>query len=221
MTDERLIEEINAKSEYSIEDLVKITTLLRHKCPWDAEQTHESVRKNFIEEVYEACDAIDNKDSENLCEELGDVFFQVLFHTEMAKEEGAFTLDDVINGVCRKLIVRHPHVFGDVAAETSAQVLNNWDKIKAKTKGQSSPADAVKDVPRALPALMRAQKTAKRAAKAGLYEHSDELCGLAGEEAKKALGERLFALCGAAEKAGIDAEEALSEQTERFLSKIS
>ena len=219
MTDEKLIEEINAKSEYSVDDLVKITTLLRHKCPWDAEQTHESVRKNFIEEVYEACDAIDNKDPENLCEELGDVFFQVLFHTEMAKEEGAFTLDDVINGVCRKLITRHPHVFGDVAAETSAQVLNNWDKIKQKTKGES-PADAVKDVPRALPALMRAQKTAKRAAKAGLYEHPDELGGLTGEEAKKALGERLFALCGAAERAGVDAEEALTAKTESFLSEI-
>ena len=220
MTDEKLIEEINSKNEYSAEDLVKITTLLRHKCPWDAEQTHESVRKCFIEEVYEACDAIDNKDPENLCEELGDVLFQVLFHAELAKEEGLFTLDDVINGVSRKLIVRHPHVFGDAAASTSAEVLNNWDKIKAKTKGQKTGAETVRDVPHALPALMRAQKTAKRAAKAGLYEHTDDLGELSGEEAKKELGSRLFRLCSAAEKAGIDAEEALIEETERFLSDI-
>ena len=220
MTDEQLIEEINQKKEYSADDLVKITTLLRHKCPWDAEQTHESVRQCFIEEVYEAVDAIDKKDAENLCEELGDVYFQVLFHAELAKEEGVFTLSDVINGVCRKLIVRHPHVFGDVAANTSAEVLNNWDKIKQKTKGQSAPGDAVKDVPLALPALMRAQKIAKRAAKAGLCELSGELAGLSPEEAKKELGERLFSLCGAAEKAGISAEEALSEKSGRFLSEI-
>ena len=221
MTDERLIEEINSKSEYSADDLVKITTLLRHRCPWDAEQTHESVRQCFIEEVYEACDAIDKKDPENLCEELGDVLFQVLFHAEMAKEDGAFTLADVINGVCRKLIVRHPHVFGDVAANTSAEVLNNWDKIKQKTKGQKDPREAVKDVPRALPALMRGQKIAKRAAKAGLYECEDELAGLSGEQAKTELGKRLFALCGAAEKAGISAEEALTGENERFLSEIT
>ena len=220
MTDEMLIAEINSKSEYSADDLVKITTLLRHKCPWDAEQTHESVRQCFIEEVYEACDAIDKKDAENLCEELGDVYFQVLFHAEMAKEEGAFTLGDVINGVCRKLIVRHPHVFGDGAAKTSAEVLNNWDKIKAKTKGQTEKTDPVKDVPRALPALMRAQKLAKRASKAGLYDKSDELCGVGQTEAKRLLGEQLFRLCGAAEAAGISAEEALMEQNERFLSEI-
>ncbi len=220
MNDEKLIDEINAKNEYSADDLVKITTLLRHRCPWDAEQTHESVRQCFIEEVYEAIDAINRKDPDNLCEELGDVFFQVLFHAEMAKEEGAFTLDDVINGVCRKLIVRHPHVFGDAAVSNSAEVLKNWDKIKQKTKGQKDPAEAVKDVPRALPALMRAQKIAKRAAKAGLYTQSDELCGMNPEEAEKALGERLFSLCGAAEKAGISAEEALTGKSDRFLSEI-
>lgn len=220
MTDEKLIEEINSKSEYTFEDLVKITTLLRHKCPWDAEQTHESVRKCFIEEVYEACDAIDRADAENLCEELGDVLFQVFFHAELAREDGAFTLEDVICGVSRKLILRHPHVFGDTAVSGSAEVLSNWDKIKAKEKGQTAAADPVKDVPRALPALMRAQKLAKRAAKAGLYTKSEEFSGLSEAEAKRALGAKLFELAGAAESAGISAEEALSDESDRFLADI-
>ena len=218
-SDAELIEYINSKTGFTTDDLLVITTLLRHKCPWDAEQTHESVRTCFIEEVYEACDAIDRGDPENLCEELGDVLFQVLFHAEMAKEEKSFDYSDVINGVCRKLIVRHPHVFGDVSAETSAQVLNNWDKIKAKTKGQSASA-TVADVPRALPALMRAQKLAKRAAKAGLYEHSKALSGMDPEDAERVLGARLFDLCSAAEAAGINAEEALTDKNDAFLSEI-
>ena len=217
--DQELIEYINSKTDFTTDDLLVITTLLRHKCPWDAEQTHESVRTCFIEEVYEACDAIDRRDPENLCEELGDVLFQVLFHAEMAKEEKTFDYADVINGVCRKLIVRHPHVFGDVSAETSAQVLNNWDKIKAKTKGQDAAA-TVADVPRALPALMRAQKLAKRAAKAGLYTQSKALSGMSKEDAEKVLANRLFEFCSAAEAAGINAEEALSAKNDAFLAQI-
>ena len=220
MTDEKLIEEINSKSEYNAEDLIKITTLLRHKCPWDAEQTHESVRQCFIEEVYEACDAIDRADAANLCEELGDVLFQVLFHAELAREDGAFTLEDVINGVSRKLIIRHPHVFGNVAVANTAEVLSNWDKIKAKEKGQTKAADPVKDVPRALPSLMRAQKLSKRAAKAGLYNLPERYTGMTEDESKKALGAELFELAGAAEASGISAEEALYEKNNRFLAEI-
>ena len=219
MTDRELIDAVNSKKEFTMDDLLTITSLLRRGCPWDAEQTHESVRQCFIEEVYEACDAIDRKDPENLCEELGDVLFQVLFHAELSNEEGTFDINDVVNGVCRKLIVRHPHVFGDVSAQTSAQVLNNWDKIKAKTKGQDA-AETVRDVPRALPALMRAQKLAKRASKAELCKLSDALDGMDREYAGEVLGEKLFTLASAAEKAGVNAEEALMEKNERFLSSL-
>ena len=114
-------------------DLRMITALLRSPdgCPWDREQTHESVRENFIEETYEVVEAIDNRDPVLLCEELGDVLLQVMFHARMEEERGSFTFDDVCNGICRKLILRHPHVFGDTEVSGTAQVLDNWDAIKA------------------------------------------------------------------------------------------
>jgi len=135
----------------------------------------------------------------------------VVFHAQMAEEEGEFTLADSVDGICRKLIIRHPHVFGDVKADTSGEVLVNWDKIKADTKGQKSVADTVRDVPKALPGLMRAQKIAKRAAKGPTYE----LCET--ELDADSFGEELFKLCSAAQRAGIDAEEALSRYCDRFI----
>ena len=213
--------EYQQKNRYNIDDLLDIMRLLRSEggCPWDREQTHESIKSDFIEETCEVIEAIDLKDTALLREELGDVLLQVVFHCRIEEEAENFRFDDVCDEVCKKLIVRHPHVFGDTAAATSAEVLANWDKIKAKTKGQTG-ADTVKDVPRALPALMRAQKLAKRAAKAGLYTKSEEFSGLSEDEAKRELGRRLFELSGAAESAGISAEEALSEENDRFLSNI-
>lgn len=214
------IAEINKKESFDTADLELITVILRDRCPWDREQTHESSRQCFIEEVYEACDAIDKKDPENLCEELGDVLLQVLFHAVMSQEDGQFNYSDVVNGICRKLIVRHPHVFGDVAAETTAQVLSNWDKIKADTKGQKDPADTVRDVPLALPALMRAQKIAKRASKAGLYTLPETAPETDLEAKKREIASKLFELCAEAQSLDVSAEEILAEENERFLQNI-
>ena len=120
------------KDSYSFEDLVEIMRLLRSEngCPWDREQTHESIRRNFIEEAYEAVEAIDKKDDANLCEELGDVLLQVVFHARIAEEDSRFDIGDVADGICKKLVLRHPHIFGDVSANTSEEVLRNWDEIK-------------------------------------------------------------------------------------------
>ena len=203
--------ELKNKELYTMDDLCEIMKYLRVGCPWDKEQTHESIRTCFIEEVYEVCDAIDKKDPDLMCEELGDVLLQVVFHAQMAEEDGEFNLADSIDGICRKLIIRHPHVFGDVKADTSGEVLANWDKIKADTKGQKTVADTVRDVPKALPALMRAQKTAKRAAKGDSYELESR------ELDFDSLGEELFKLCSAAQRAGIDAEEALTRYCDRFI----
>lgn len=205
------LEQLKNKDVYTMDDLVEIMKYLRVGCPWDKEQTHESIRVCFIEEVYEVCDAIDKKDPDLMCEELGDVLLQVVFHAQMAEEDGEFTLSDAIDGICRKLIIRHPHVFGDVKADTSGQVLYNWDKIKQETKGQKSVGETLRDVPKSLPGLMRAQKTAKRAAKGKGYE----LC--TDEVDEHSLGEQLFRLCSAAQRAGIDAEEALYRYCDEFV----
>lgn len=205
------LEQLKNKDVYTMDDLCEIMKYLRVGCPWDKEQTHESIRICFIEEVYEVCDAIDKKDPDLMCEELGDVLLQVVFHAQMAEEDGEFTLSDAVDGICRKLIIRHPHVFGDVKAETSGDVLYNWDKIKADTKGQKTVADTVRDVPKSLPGLMRAQKTAKRAAKGNSYKLEENML------TEDALGEALFRLCSAAQYSGIDAEEALSRYCDRFV----
>ena len=130
------------KENYRIDDLLQIMRILRGDggCPWDREQTHQSIRRNFIEETYEVVEAIDNKDTALLLEELGDVLLQVVFHTQMEAEQGAFSFDDVCDGICKKLILRHPHIFGDVTAETSEEVLKNWDEIKRKKKDRKRKA---------------------------------------------------------------------------------
>ena len=131
------------KDNYNFSDLVEIVKVLRspNGCPWDREQTHKSIRANFIEETYEAVEAIDTEDRELLKEELGDVLLQVALHSEIESENNGFTIDDVCDGICKKLIIRHPHVFGSVEADTTEQVLKNWDAIKMKTKSQKSQTD--------------------------------------------------------------------------------
>ena len=132
MSNNEKVKKILSKTNYNFDDLCLIMEILRGEdgCPWDAEQTHESIRKNFIEETYEVIEAIDNKDSHLLREELGDVLLQVVFHTQMEKEEGNFDIDDVANDVCVKLVHRHPHIFGNVIASTADEVLSNWEAIK-------------------------------------------------------------------------------------------
>lgn len=194
------------KSRYTVEDLVEIMALLRAEdgCPWDREQTHESIRSNFIEETYEVIEAIDTADSALLREELGDVLLQVVFHARISEEAGDFTFDDVCDEVSRKLVVRHPHIFADVEADTTDKVLTNWDKIKAETKHRDTLADTLNSVPRTLPSLMRAAKIAKKAAKAGYGKPLDHV-----------VGDLLLDIATLCNENGIDPEKALYDACDR------
>ena len=227
------------KSNYSIDDLIEIVKLLRGEggCPWDREQTHESIKADFIEETCEAIEAIDLKDTDLLREELGDVLLQVVFHCRLEEEVGSFRFDDICDGICKKLIVRHPHVFGSVQADNTDQVLKNWDAIKMQTKGQESYTDTLTSVAKSLPALMRAQKVGKRAVRAGMDFRTaqDAIDCIANEKAEldaavangdkknieEELGDLLFSCVNAARHLGVDAELALKASTEKFINRFS
>lgn len=226
------------KETYNISDLIHIMRILRAPdgCPWDRVQTHESIRQNFIEETYEAVEAIDKGDSPLLREELGDVLMQVIFHSLMEEEAGRFDFNDVCNDVCQKLIIRHPHVFGNIEADTPEEVLKNWDAIKMQTKSQKSTADSVDDVARSLPALMRAQKVQKRSAKSGMdFRSAEEAAQKVPEEQRELfaaidsgdkarieeeLGDLLFSVVNIARFAGVDAEQALYRSTDKFAKRF-
>jgi len=157
------------KDKYTFSDLVDIMKLLRSEngCPWDREQTHDSIKKYMIEETYEVLEVIDLKDNKRICEELGDLLLQIVFHAQIANEDGNFSIEDVITGICRKMILRHTHVFGEAKAETADEVLTNWEEIKKKEKGLDSQTGVLKDVPSNLPALMRSYKVQQKAAQVG------------------------------------------------------
>ncbi len=228
-----LAEELRNEPRHTFDSLVKVMELLRAPggCPWDCEQTHESIRSNFIEETYEVIEAIDTKDVALLREELGDVLMQVVFHAQISKEAGDFTMDDVAHEVTEKLIRRHPHVFGDVLAETSDEVLANWEDIKKEEKHRVGLTGSLESIPPSLPALMRAQKLQKKAAKAGFLPDGSRLAS-AIEETGAALSravlaedrEQVAVLCGrlsfltaaAAQRNGGDTEENLSAECARF-----
>ncbi|MBR6531347.1 MAG: nucleoside triphosphate pyrophosphohydrolase, partial [Clostridia bacterium] len=164
-----MIENFEFKDRYNIDDLIEIIKDLRSPggCPWDIEQTHESIRKGLIEETYETIEAINKADPDMLREELGDVLMQVVFHAQIEAEKGVFNFDDVADEICKKMIIRHPHVFGQTNVNSVDDVLTNWDAIKRSTKGQKTTSEAIDSVPRELPALMRANKIQSKAAKAG------------------------------------------------------
>ena len=221
------------KNKYNISDLLEIMKLLRSEngCLWDREQNHNSIRNNMLEESYEVCDAIDRDDDTALCEELGDVLLQVVFHSQMASEQNSFDFDDVADGICKKLILRHPHVFGDVQVSDTNEVLSNWEAIKNKEKGQATVMDTLLSVPRAFPALMRTQKLCKRAAKSenSLEELEYSLdstvsnIGALQNAVKideETAGDMLLSLVNAFRLLDIDAEEALSKANNRFISKF-
>jgi len=189
----------------AFEELVRT---LRERCPWDREQTHQSLGRHLIEEAYEALDAIERDDADHLAEELGDVLFQVYFHARLAAEAGRFTLADVARGVAGKLVRRHPHVFGDVDAPTAAHVMANWEQIKGAEKGRAS---IMEGIPGSLPALLLALKVQRRAAAAG-YRDGDG----AGSPPPADLGRELFALVDRARRAGEDPEGALRRATGAF-----
>ena len=218
------------KDCYRIEDLMEILRLLRGEggCPWDREQTHQSIRMEFIEETYEAVEAIDTNDIPLMREELGDVLLQVAFHCQIEREQGSFTFDDVCDEVCKKLIERHPHVFGELNLSDTEAVLKNWDKIKQEKKQQSN-TDTLTAVSKALPALMRAQKLQKRADRCGAAQPDktraqqalqDALDSWSREQDARTAGELLFAAANAMRLAGVDAEEALTFASGRFRQEL-
>lgn len=220
------------KASYGVNDLVDIVGILRAPggCPWDREQDHHSIRRNLLEEAYEAAEAIDEEDPEHLREELGDVLLQVVFHARMEQERGGFDLDAVADGICKKLIYRHPHVFGDVSVSGSGEVLVNWEELKKKEKHQESAADSVDAVARSLPGLWRAEKIQKKAAKAGfdwdsvegaldkVQEETGELREAIEQNANVAeeLGDLLFAAVNVARFVKTDPEEALCAACDKF-----
>ncbi|NLC79520.1 MAG: nucleoside triphosphate pyrophosphohydrolase [Ruminococcaceae bacterium] len=226
------------KEEYTLADLVKLGRVLRDPeegCPWDKVQTHESIRKNFIEETYEAVDAIDKKDKHLLKEELGDVLLQVLLHSEMERELGVFDIDAIANDECKKLVLRHPHIFGTVKADDSDTVLSNWEDIKREEKSQKSGTEAITDVPRALPALMRSQKVQKRAGYVGFdYDTTDEAVSELeselnelkdaiknGTNYEEELGDLLFSAVNVARFLKIDSEEVLEKACNKFINRFT
>ena len=226
------------EKSYTAEDLVLIVAKLRNKdggCPWDMAQTHSSIRKNFIEETYEAVDAIDANDTAGLQEELGDVLLQVALHAQMEAEQGNFTFNDVCDGICKKLILRHPHIFGDTTVGDVADVLHNWERIKKKEKGYNTATNSIAAVPKALPALMRASKIQKRAADAGFdYENAKQAIGQLKSEIEELeaaleqngsvpeeLGDILFSAVNAARLLGFDSEEVLTAASEKFVGRFA
>ena len=227
------------KPRYDFNDLVEIVKILRAPggCPWDMAQTHKSIRNNFIEETYEAVEAIDNSDAELLKEELGDVLLQVALHAEIERESGGFDMDDVCDGICKKLIIRHPHVFGDKTAGNEQEALQNWDAVKMQTKSQKTQTEAMLSVSRALPALMRSEKVQHKSAKVGfdwatvdgamnkVYEEFSELKVAiehgARENCTEELGDLLFAVVNVSRYLDISSEQALYYACDKYIQRFS
>ncbi|NPA40707.1 MAG: nucleoside triphosphate pyrophosphohydrolase [Aquificae bacterium] len=213
---------------YTFEDLVKVMERLRRECPWDREQIHESLKKYLIEEAYEVLDAIDSKDDEKLKEELGDLLLQPVFHAQIAKERGAFDIGDVIDTLVRKLIERHPHVFGNAKPE---DVLKNWEKKKMEKR-----ESILEGIPKHLPALMRSQKLQDKASQVGfdftdisqvfekiqeeIEELKESLRDNDKENIKHEIGDILTAVVELARFVGVDAESALQEANDRFIRRF-
>ena len=185
-------------------------------CPWDREQTHESLKKHLIEEAYEVADAIEEGKGMDIADELGDVLLQVVMHAQIGKEEGAFDINDVTDLVSRKMIERHPHVFGNVSVKDSEEVLDNWEEIKKAQRGQKTVYESMNSVTKSLPALSRTQKVIGKAVKGNLYNIEEETT--VNEED---LGRKLFDLCALAYKNGIDAEESLISFTKKFVKNFN
>ncbi len=224
------------KETYSLQDLIEILRILRAPggCPWDRAQTHLSDRRNFLEEAYEAAEAFDRDDPALMCEELGDMLMQVLFNIHIEEDAGRFTTDDVTDHICKKLIFRHPHVFGTAAADTSEEVLVNWEALKRQEKGQQTTADAMDAVARSLPALWRADKLQSKAARAG-FEFADISGALdkldeemrelreaveRGTNFSEELGDVLFAAVKAGRFLNVDPEDALNATCEKFIARF-
>lgn len=223
------------KEAYDINDLLNIMKILRSEngCAWDREQDHRSIQMNVLEEAYEVMEAIEAEDSDLLKEELGDLLLQVVFHTELEAEKDSFEFNDVCDGICKKLIYRHPHVFGSIHVENSAEVLKNWDSLKSKAKGEQTATERLKSVPKLLPALMRGDKVCKRAANSGIQRITKEaaieniknqaallektVLMSKDDEIEDKIGELLFACCNLSSVLKKDSEKGLTKAINRFI----
>lgn len=225
------------KERYGVKDLEAIVSILRAPggCPWDREQTHASLRRGLMEESCEVIEAINEENPAHLQEELGDVLLQVVFHADIEKDAGRFDLEDVADGICKKLIFRHPHVFGDVSVSGTDEVLSNWEELKRKEKSQETYTDTLNAVAKSLPALWRAEKVQKKAKNAGfdwgecspavdkLSEELEELkeAMAQGTNVHEELGDLLFAAVNVSRFVGADPEETLNAATEKFISRFA
>ena len=235
-TKEEKVGYLLSKKSYGFDDLVMVIEVLRGEggCPWDREQTHKSIRKDFIEETYEVIEAIDTEDPVLLREELGDVLLQVAFHAQIEREDGRFDVYDVANDICAKLIHRHPHVFGELKLDNSADVLLNWDKIKSEEKHRETLTHKLRAIPPMLPALMRAQKVGKKASFFDfetadavfdkLYEEIEEVreAMRSGDQdaVNEEIGDLLLTVTSLARKSGTDSELALTNATNKFIDRF-
>ena len=224
------------KPRYGYEDLLEIIRLLRSEdgCPWDKAQTHRSIRRGLLEEAYEAAEAIDTDDAALLKEELGDVLMQVVFHADIESDAGRFTIDDVCDGVVKKLLFRHPHVFGSQCQDSPESVLVSWDKLKRQEKGQKTVADSMDSVARSLPGLWRAEKLQNKAASAGfewpdvqgaLDKLEEEVAELRraveeGGDVPEELGDVLFAAVKVGRFCACDPEDAVNGTCEKFIRRF-
>jgi tetrapyrrole methylase family protein / MazG family protein len=239
------------KEEYQMQELLDLMAFLRSDqgCPWDRAQTHASLRKNMLEEAYEAIDAVDSGDPVRLCDELGDVLMQVVFHAQLAREAGSFDMSDVVRAICRKLISRHTHIFAEDHASTPEAVLDNWEKNKLKEKGLQNQSQVLADVPRSLPALQRSFKVQQKASQVGfdwddaagprskileelqeieqcLADSQRQVRGLLPPEAADRMladevGDLLFAVVNYARHLKVQPELALNSTTEKFIRRFT
>ncbi len=233
------LENLKNKTRYSFYDLVDIMDILRSGdgCPWDREQTHESLEKCLLEEAYEVIDAIEKNNMEMLIDELGDVLLQVVFHARIAKENGVFGVDDITAKVCRKLISRHTHIFGGAYAKTAKDVIKNWEEVKREEKNHKTYTDELKDIPKSLPALARSYKVQKKAANIGFdWDKPSGALEKVIEEAKELLqvfdnggdkkrideeaGDILFSLVNLLRMMDIEPETALIKTTDKFIKRF-
>lgn len=230
---------VELKDKYTIDDLIAIVARLREPdgCPWDRVQTHQSIKKSMIEETYEALDALDSGDDKAFANELGDVLLQVVFHAQMARERGAFDFDDILKEICDKLITRHTHVFGKDHAGNAEEALDNWEKNKKKEKKISTYTGVLRDVPKYLPALMRAEKIQKKARGFGFdWDNIDDVYAKVAEEqeelkeaqaegdaahVREEYGDLLFSVVNLGRFLGTDPETALTAASNKFISRFA
>ncbi len=226
---------LQERDRYCMDDLLRVMHTLRHRCPWDGEQTHESLRKYLIEEAYEAVGAIDEDDMDHLADELGDVLLQIAFHADIAVDSGEFGISDVTTAIVRKMIYRHAHIFGNVKCDTAEEVSASWEQLKKAEKGLTTQASVLSDVSRGLPALMRAAKVQKKAANVGfdwdtaiealpkIHEEAEEVLAemQAGRDPGEELGDLLFSCVNVARLAGKEPEELLRFATDKFIHRFT